>query len=130
MAPPSRNFWSRNVFRRLIDGFASPMAAISRSVQSPMTAVLATCPISIGAFGARMASHLARRGARARRLDREFSPEIAAMTSKTIVLKILDALIIAFLGLLALSMARLPLGWLARLFHMSSREFNGFSIFV
>ena len=52
------------------------------------------------------------------------------MTSKTIVLKILDALIIAFLGLLALSMARLPLGWLARLFHMSSREFNGFSIFV
>jgi hypothetical protein len=52
------------------------------------------------------------------------------MTSKTIILKILDVLIIAFLGLLALSMVRVPLGWLPRLFHMSSREFNGFSIFV
>ena len=52
------------------------------------------------------------------------------MTSKTIVLKMLDALIIAFLGFLALSMIRLPLGWLPRLFHMSSREFDGFSIFV
>jgi len=78
----------------------------------------------------RRAYGLARRGAKARCLDREFSSELAAMTSKTIVLKILDALIIAFLGVLALSLARLPLGWLPRLFHMSNREFNGFSIFV
>lgn len=54
----------------------------------------------------------------------------ATMTSKTIVLRMLDAIIIAFLAILALSTASLPLGWLPRLFHMPLREFHGFSIFV
>ena len=52
------------------------------------------------------------------------------MTSKTVVLKILDAITIAFLVVLGLSMAGLPLGQLPRLLHMSLREFHGFSIFV
>jgi hypothetical protein len=54
----------------------------------------------------------------------------AAMTSKTIVLRILDAIIIGFLAILALSAAGLPLGWLSRLLHTPLREFHGFSIFV
>ena len=53
-----------------------------------------------------------------------------AMTSKTIVLRILDALIVGFLAVLALSIAHLPIGWLARMLHMSIREFNAFSIFI
>lgn len=52
------------------------------------------------------------------------------MTSKMIVLKILDAIIIAFLAVLALSTAGLPVPWLPRLLHMSLREFHGFSIFI
>jgi hypothetical protein len=52
------------------------------------------------------------------------------MTSKMIVLRILDATIFAFLAVLALSMAGLPLAWLPRLLHMSLREFHGFSIFI
>jgi hypothetical protein len=52
------------------------------------------------------------------------------MTSKTVVLKILDALVVAFLAVLALSIAHFPIGWLPRLLHMSVREFNGFSIFI
>jgi hypothetical protein len=52
------------------------------------------------------------------------------MTSKTIVLRMLDTLIIAFLAVLTLSVTGLPMGWLARLFHMSSREFRDFSMFV
>jgi hypothetical protein len=52
------------------------------------------------------------------------------MTSKIIVLKILDALIIAFLVILALSVAGLPVGWMPRLLHMSTMEFREFAIFV
>jgi hypothetical protein len=52
------------------------------------------------------------------------------MTSKSIVLKILDALIIAFLAILALSVAGLPVGWLPRLGRMPTMEFREFSIFV
>lgn len=52
------------------------------------------------------------------------------MTSKTIVLKMLDILIITFLTVQTLSVAGLPMGWMPRLFHMTSREFRDFSIFV
>jgi hypothetical protein len=52
------------------------------------------------------------------------------MTSKTIVLKILDGLVITFLCVLALSMTGLPVGWVPRLFHMSPPEFHDFSIFI
>jgi hypothetical protein len=52
------------------------------------------------------------------------------MTSKTIVLKMLDRLIIALLGILALSAAGLPLRWLARPLGMSLREFHGFALFI
>ncbi len=49
------------------------------------------------------------------------------MTSKAIALRILDTVVIVFLVALAMSVAGLPL---APLFHMSLREFHGFSIFV
>jgi hypothetical protein len=52
------------------------------------------------------------------------------MTSKMIALRILDTIIVMFLAILVLSVAGLPLGWLPRLFHMSLREFHGFSIFI
>jgi len=52
------------------------------------------------------------------------------MTSKIIVLKILDALIITFLAVLALSVAGLPVAWMPRLLHMSPIEFREFAIFV
>jgi hypothetical protein len=52
------------------------------------------------------------------------------MTSKIIVLRILDALIILFLGILAFSVAGLPTGWISRLFHMSTIEFREFGFFV
>jgi hypothetical protein len=52
------------------------------------------------------------------------------MTSKQIVLRMLDILIITFLAVLALSVAGLPMGWVPRLFHMSSRDFREFAIFV
>jgi hypothetical protein len=52
------------------------------------------------------------------------------MTSKTIVLKILDAITVTFLAVLALSTTGLPLQWLPKLFHMSLRELHGFSMFV
>jgi hypothetical protein len=52
------------------------------------------------------------------------------MTSKTIVLRILDAVAVVFLAVLALSATGLPVEWLPRLFHMSSGEFRGFSFFM
>jgi len=52
------------------------------------------------------------------------------MTSKIVALRILDTIVVVFLAILALSMAGLPLEWLLRLFHMSLREFHGFSIFI
>ena len=52
------------------------------------------------------------------------------MTSKAIVLRILDGIVITFLGVLALSLVGLPIGWIQRLFHMSADEFHGFSMFV
>jgi hypothetical protein len=52
------------------------------------------------------------------------------MTSKKIVLRMLDVLIITFLVVLTLSVAGLPMGWMQRLFHMSSHEFREFAIFV
>jgi hypothetical protein len=52
------------------------------------------------------------------------------MTSKTIVLRILDATAVVFLAVLALLATGFPVGWLARLFHMSLGEFRGFSFFI
>ena len=52
------------------------------------------------------------------------------MTSKTIVLGILDAITLVFLAVLALSAAGLPVDWLPRLFQMSPGEFRGFSFFM
>ena len=49
------------------------------------------------------------------------------MTSKTIVLKMLDILIMLFLAVLTLSVAGLPV---SRLFHMTTREFREFALFV
>ncbi len=49
------------------------------------------------------------------------------MTSKAIALRILDTVVIVFLAILAMSVAGFPL---APLFHMSLREFHGFSIFM
>jgi hypothetical protein len=46
------------------------------------------------------------------------------MTSKTIVLRILDSITVVFLAILALSATGLPVEWLPRLFHMSLREFR------
>ena len=54
----------------------------------------------------------------------------AAVTSKTIVLRILDGTTVVFLAILALSATGLPVEWLPRLFHMSLREFRGFSFFT
>jgi hypothetical protein len=52
------------------------------------------------------------------------------MTSKTIVLRILDAVAVVFLAVLALSATGLPVDWLPWLFHMSPGEFRGFSFFM
>jgi hypothetical protein len=52
------------------------------------------------------------------------------MTSKTIVLRILDAVTVVFLAVLAFSATGLPVAWLPRLFHMSPGEFRGFSFFI
>ena len=52
------------------------------------------------------------------------------MTSKMIVLRILDALTVVFLAVLAFSATGLPVEWLTRLFHMSLGEFRGFSFFM
>ncbi len=52
------------------------------------------------------------------------------MTSKMIVLRILDAVTVVFLAVLAFSATGLPVEWLTRLFHMSLGEFRGFSFFM
>jgi hypothetical protein len=52
------------------------------------------------------------------------------VTSKTIVLRFLDGVIVAFVGILALSLAGVPMAWLSGLIDMSPREFRAFSIFV
>lgn len=52
------------------------------------------------------------------------------MTSKMIVLRFLDAVTVVFLAVLAISATDLPVEWLPRLFHMSLREFRGFSSFA
>lgn len=52
------------------------------------------------------------------------------MTSKTIVLRVLDGTIVAVTGILILSIAGLPLDWLAGLIDMSSRAFCAFTMFI
>jgi hypothetical protein len=52
------------------------------------------------------------------------------MTSKTLALRILDGIIIVFLGILSLSIAGIPMEWLSCSIDMSPREFRGFAIFV
>jgi hypothetical protein len=52
------------------------------------------------------------------------------MTSKKIVLRLLDGLVMTFLGVLALSMIGLPMGWTSRLFQMSPAEFHQFCMFI
>jgi hypothetical protein len=47
-----------------------------------------------------------------------------------LVLRILDAVVIAFLAVLTLSLVGLPMGWMSRLFHMSAGEFHKFSMFM
>jgi hypothetical protein len=54
----------------------------------------------------------------------------AAMTSKTIALRILDCVFIGFTLLLMLGVAGLPMQWLLNLLEMSLREFQGFALFV
>ncbi|MGJ5050466.1 hypothetical protein ACQR1V_10025 [Bradyrhizobium oligotrophicum] len=52
------------------------------------------------------------------------------MTSKTIVLRILDGIFVAATGLLLLMLAGLPIEWMLVLLDMSSREFQAFALFV
>jgi hypothetical protein len=52
------------------------------------------------------------------------------MTSKMIVLRFLDGVVVAFIGILALSLAGVPMAWLSGVIDMSPREFRGFSMFV
>jgi len=52
------------------------------------------------------------------------------MTSKMIVLRVLDRIIIVALGILMLSVSGFPVDWLSDLLQMSTREFRGFSIFI
>jgi hypothetical protein len=51
------------------------------------------------------------------------------MTSKTIVLRILDAVFIGFTMLLMLAVAGLPMEWFLDLVEMSLREFQAFALF-
>jgi hypothetical protein len=52
------------------------------------------------------------------------------MTSKTIVLRILDGVFIGFTILLTMGLAGLPMEWLLNLIEMPLREFQGFALFV
>jgi hypothetical protein len=52
------------------------------------------------------------------------------MTSKTMALRMLDGIILVFIGILVLSMAGFPMAWLFRAIDMSPREFRGFSVFI
>jgi hypothetical protein len=52
------------------------------------------------------------------------------MTSKMVALKILDGAFIAFALILLLAIIGLPLDFLLDLTEMSSREFEGFALFV
>jgi hypothetical protein len=52
------------------------------------------------------------------------------MTSKMVALKILDGVFIAFALILLLAIIGLPLDILLDLTEMSSREFEGFALFV
>jgi len=52
------------------------------------------------------------------------------MTSKTVTLKILDGVFIAFALALLLAIIGFPLDRLLQLIEMSSREFEGFALFV
>ena len=52
------------------------------------------------------------------------------MTSKIVTLKILDGVFIAFALILLLAIIGLPLDILLDLTEMSSREFEGFALFV
>ncbi len=47
-----------------------------------------------------------------------------------IALRILDSVVVVVTGVLILSVAGLPMGWLAYLMDMSAREFRGFALFV
>lgn len=52
------------------------------------------------------------------------------MTSKTAALRVLDGIIIVFIGVLVASMAGFPMEWLSCAIDMSPREFRGFAIFM
>jgi hypothetical protein len=52
------------------------------------------------------------------------------MTSKIIALKVLDGLFVAVAGLLSLTEAGVPSGWLLRAVGMTSREFQAFALFI
>lgn len=55
---------------------------------------------------------------------------VPLMTSKMIVLKILDGIFISVAILLLVIVAGLPVDWLLALFAMSIREFQAFALFV
>jgi divalent metal cation (Fe/Co/Zn/Cd) transporter len=52
------------------------------------------------------------------------------MTSKTIMLRILDGLAAVGIGILILSVAGFPIESISRLIDMPPREFRAFSIFI
>jgi hypothetical protein len=52
------------------------------------------------------------------------------MTSKTLALRALEGIIAVFIGILVLSLAGFPMGWLSCAIDMSPREFRGFAIFI
>jgi hypothetical protein len=62
--------------------------------------------------------------------DRSRGRRPAAMTSKTIALRVLDGVFIGFTLLLMLGVAGFPMDWLLDLVEMSLREFQGFALFV
>jgi hypothetical protein len=52
------------------------------------------------------------------------------MSSKTIMLRALDAIFIAFTVVLLLAAAGVPIDWLLAVMDMSSREFRAFAAFI
>jgi hypothetical protein len=52
------------------------------------------------------------------------------VTSKMLVLRILDGIVMTFLAVLTLSLVGLPMGWMSRLLHMSTAEFHKFAMFM
>jgi hypothetical protein len=52
------------------------------------------------------------------------------MTSKIVVLKLLDGLFVAVAAFLLLLAMGLPAGWVLRVFGMSFHEFQAFALFI